>query len=375
MMGITWDLFEVEKIMRSKWIKDNIYDLTRIRDIPMERSGMFRMDRNERTWPFHEEILEDIRRRITSETLTNYPEMESIYHRLSSYLGVDDDQIYLHSGSDLVIKSIFETYIGQGDRVLMQNPSYAMYGVYARMYGAYIIEQSCEKDLRFDIDSYCEIIKDSKPKMVIFENPNGYIGYSFSLNKVKEVIDAAHDVDALILIDEAYIDYIQESSVQDLVSEYDNLIIVRTFSKAWGLAGMRAGYALSNKLLISEIFKVMPMHELTSATIIAINTILDHSDEMKEYIGEVKKAREYFVNQLDNMNILTAQSNTHFVTAALGKKMDADKFRTEAHKRKYFVRRPFGQELLKDWVRIGLLPMSDMEKFVNFLRDFIDKEK
>lgn len=359
--------------MRSRWIKDEIFELKRIRDIPMERSGMFRMDRNERTWPFQEMILDEIRKKITSETLTNYPEMETIYHKVASHLNIDDDQIYFHSGSDLVIKSIFETYIGGGDRVLMQNPSYAMYGVYARMYGADIIEQNCKADLHFDLDEYCEMIRENKPKMVIFENPNGYIGCSFSHDKVKEVIDAAHDVDALILIDEAYIDYIQESSVQDLVSVFDNLIIVRTFSKAWGMAGMRAGYALSNKLLISEIFKVMPMHELTSASIIAIDTVLDHYDEMKEYIGAVKKAREYFVNQLDNMNILTAQSSTHFVTAALGKKLDADRFRTEAHKKKYFIRRPFGQELLKDWVRIGLLPMSDMEKFVNFLGDFIDK--
>lgn len=356
---------------RSKWLKDSVYNLDRIRDIPMERCGMFRMDRNERTWSLRDEIIEEIRNKISSETFTNYPEIDGLYSKLGRYLNVDSEQIYFHSGSDLVIKSIFETYLGRGDRILMQNPSYAMYGVYARMYGAEIHEQDYDMDLNFDIDGYCQKIAETKPKIVVLENPSGYIGNCYSHEKARRVIDAANENEALILVDEAYIDYIPEISVADLITEYDNLIIVRTFSKAWGLAGMRAGYAISNKLLISEIFKVMPMHELTSASIIAVDTVLNYSEEMKSYIEEVKIVREYFLNELCILGIRAINSDTHFITAALGEKIDAEDFRRKAHENKYFVRRPFGQAILKDWVRIGLLPMVEMREFVAFMGEYM----
>lgn len=355
----------------SKWIKDSIRELSRLRDAPVQRTGMFRMDRNERTWPFSNPVMEEIRSRITSETLTNYPEMDDIYHKLANYLKVDSEQLYFHSGSDLVIKSIFETYIGKGDKVIMPNPCYAMYGVYARMQEAKIHEVDYDSDLHFDIDAYCYTIEAYKPKLVIFENPSGYIGNSFSHEDVEKIIQSASSIDALAVVDEAYIDYIQLSSVQDLIPQYDNLIIVRTFSKAWGLAGMRAGYALSNELLISEIFKVMPMHELTSASVIAVDTVLNHAKLMQPYIEAVSQVREYFLLELDKMGIRAIKSDTHFVTAAIGEKLDADDFRQRANENRFFVRRPFGQEMLKNWVRIGLLPMNDMKSFVLFMKDYI----
>lgn len=355
----------------SRWIRQSIKELERIRDIPMQRSGMYRMDRNERTWSFSDSFMDEIRRRIISETLTNYPEIEDIYHKLAVYLDVDDDQIYFHSGSDLVIKSVYETYIDKGDRVLMQNPSYAMYGVYGRMYGADIYEQDFKTDLSFDTEEYCESIARITPKLVILENPSGYIGNSYTHEQVEQVIKTAWESGSLVLVDEAYIDYISEASVQDLISDYDNLIIVRTFSKAWGLAGMRVGYAVSNELLISEIFRVMPMHELTSATVIALDTVLDHASEMRVYIKEVEAVRKYFLHELADTGVRTVKSNTHFVTVAIGERMNTEDFRSKAHESGYFVRRPFGQDILRNWVRIGLLPMKEMRGFVSFMKEYI----
>lgn len=357
----------------SRWIREPIKNLERIRDDPVCRSGMFRMDRNERTWPHSEVILNEIRARINSETLTNYTEMDEVYQRLARHLEVSCNQLYFHSGSDLVIKSIFETYVEPGDKVLLQNPSYAMYGVYGRMYGAELCEQDYDSNLHFDIEKYCEKIEQISPKMVVLENPSGYIGNGHSHEQVQRVIETAYCNNVLIVVDEAYIDYRPDSCVQDLIPKYDNLIIVRTFSKAWGLAGMRAGYALSNPLLISEIFQVMPMHELTSATAKIVSILLNHSGELKPYIEEVLEVREYFQHELENLKIRYVESDTHFVTVCLGECFDADDFREQAHKKGYFVRRPFGQDFLKDWVRIGLLPMADMQNFVEFMKVYIRK--
>ena len=107
------------------WINPVIDQLVRIKDKPEERTGMFRMDRNERTWPFPEAIIEEIRKSITSETFTNYPEIDSLYDEMAGYLDISSDELIFHTGSDLVIKSIFETYIQKDDKVLMPRPSYA----------------------------------------------------------------------------------------------------------------------------------------------------------------------------------------------------------------------------------------------------------
>ncbi len=358
----------------SKWIRKSILRLNRIRDSYENRTGMFRMDRNERTWPHSGSVLKEIQERINSELLTNYTEIDCLYKKLANYLGVSENQIYFHSGSDLVIKSIFETYVDSRDKVLIPDPSYAMYGVYAQMYGADIIKENYDSDLKFDIDDYCSSIKSKCPKLVVLENPSGYIGNGYTHEQVKKVIATAYDCSALVLVDEAYIDYVPENSVADLIDEYDNLIIVRTFSKAWGLAGLRAGYALSNPLLISEIFKVMPMHELTSTTVLAVDVVLDHTEEMRTYIEDVIKVREYFEKELTGLGIRFVKSETHFVTACLNEIMDVDEFREISHANKFFLRRPFDKDLLRDWVRIGLLPIDDMRMFVKFMREFIQEE-
>ncbi len=355
----------------NQWIREPVKRLQRIRDSYENRYGMFRMDRNERTWPFSENILDEIRQRITSETLTNYPAIEPLYEKLAEHLGVKEDQIYFHSGSDLVIKSVYETYIEKGDRVLLQNPSYAMYGVYGRLYEADIITQDYNKDICFDLAKYLSIIREYRPKMAVLENPNGYLGNSFSKSQVESFVRIASECGTLALVDEAYVDYLEDNAVS-LLSDFDNLIIVRTFSKAWGLAGMRVGYALSNRDLIKGLFQVMPMHELTSTSIVGAEVLLDHKESVREYVNEVKEVREQFMRFLMTKQVNYVKSDTHFVTAHLGDILDMESFRRKAHDNGYFVRRPFGQDFLKEWVRIGLLPMKEMASFESLLGKMID---
>lgn len=354
------------------WINPAIDQLVRIKDKPEERTGMFRMDRNERTWPFPELIMEEIRRNITSETFTNYPEIDSLYEEMAEYLGISPDELIFHTGSDLVIKSIFETYIQKNDKVLMPRPAYAMYGVYASMYQAEILQQRYDQKLRFDLEEYCKRIKEECPKLVIIENPSGFIGNSYTALEIEQVIRAAEAVNALIVVDEAYIDYINES-VLPLIRKYPNLIIVRTMSKAWGLAGLRVGYAISAKENICDLFKVKPMHQLTQVSVIATKVLLKNSNLIPVYVAEVNRVREYFKEELQKMEIETSESNTHFVTVKLGDKVDLNDFRACARERKYLLRRPFSEDELNKWVRIGLLPMEHMTAFSRFMEQYIQK--
>lgn len=355
------------------WIKPAIKELIRVSDIPEQRTGMCRMDRNECTWPIDEMILEEIKGRVTSELITNYPENEQLYDKMAEHIGVTASKLIFHSGSDLVIKSIYETYIQKGDKILLHAPSYAMYDVYAMMFQANVIKQYYNKNLELELDEYKDKIHREKPKMVVLENPNGFIGNSYSMQDVEQVIIEAYKQNSLIVIDEAYIDFTNESVI-NLVDKYENLIVVRTLSKAWGMAGMRVGYAVSNEQIISELLKVKPMHQLTAFSIMVAEVLLEHPKCIEKYIKEVTEVREYFIKELNALKIATASSKANFVAVKLGTRININDFKEYVREQGFLIRRPFREEELKDWVRIGILPMEQMKKFMCLLEEYMEIE-
>lgn len=356
------------------WIKDNIKNLYRVKELPEDRNGVYRMDRNERTWEFSEDFLQLVREHISSETLTNYPELDDVYNELSKFLAVKKENIFLHTGSDLVIKSIFETYISENDIILLHSPSYAMYSVYANMFGAKLYVQQFDNNLNFDIDKYCSNIVKHKPKLVVLENPNGFIGNSFNLEQIIKVVETAYACSSLIIIDEAYIDFVN-SSVISKINEYYNLIIVRTMSKAWGIAGLRMGYAVSNAHIIDEIMKTKPMHEITGFTADVVRLLLSEKQIIREYVDAVKNSRDYFISEMRKRNIKTADSRANFVAVRFGEVADCDKLRLFMHERKFYLRRAFREKELREWVRVGLLPIEQMKEFVMILDEFLKYNK
>lgn len=356
------------------WIKKEIKDLVRIRDMSEKRQGFFRMDRNERTLEFDNDIMAKIRESITSEILTNYPEIEPLYDKMARYLGLKTENLIFHTGSDLVIKSIYETYVSRGDKVLIQKPAYAMYSVYAEMFQAELIVQQYAESWKFDLEKYQEKIINEHPKLAVLENPNGSIGNCYSHSQVEEFIKIAAKTDTLAVIDEAYIEFCG-GSVIDLISKYNNLIVVRTMSKAWGMAGLRIGYAVSNKDIINDLFQVKPMHQLSSFSIAVAEILLNHDTAMKEYLKEMDKVRKYVTDVFACKNIATTDSKIHFVTAELGTVMDVDVFREFLKGKGYMIRRPFGMPQLSNWVRIGLLPMEQMKVFMGLLDVFLEENQ
>lgn len=356
------------------WIKEEIRSLIRVRDMSEKRFGMLRMDRNERTLDFNDDIMTQIRGNITSEMLTKYPEIETLYIKMAKYLGVEVDNLIFHTGSDLVIKAIYETYISKGDKVLIQKPAYAMYDVYAKMFQANVVIQQYGSKWEFNLEEYKDKIRREKPKMVILENPNGSIGNSYSHQQVEEVIKAAAENNALIVVDEAYIDFCG-GTVIDLIERYNNLIVVRTMSKAWGMAGLRVGYAVACQERINDLFQVKPMHQLTSISIMVAETLIDNYYAIDSYVEEMKRVREYVKEEFSNRKIAITDSVVHFVTADLGSILNVDEFRDYLRERGYLIRRPFNMPELRSWVRIGLLPMEQMEKFIELLDNYLEKQQ
>ncbi len=339
-----------------------------------EPSRMFkyRLDRNERNQPFSRGFIENIKKNITDELFMMYPELDKVYAKLAEWLKLDVNQIMLHSGSEQAIKAIFETYIIPGDLVLLHSPGFAMYKVYCEMFQAHVISQYFDSELNFDWSEYNKkITKDLR--MVVVENPNGFLGIAPSLEQIQMIVDKAHSLGVIALIDEAYFHF-QNVSVIDWIEKYDKLIITRSFSKAFGLAGLRAGYLISQHENIYSLQRVRPAYDINCMAAFLISELLDNIDELMVYVNETKRNLVDLRKGFSEMGIPTSISKANFTAARLGNQKIHDEFREALSKQNILIRRPFREELLKEWVRISTAPQEIQNILLAELRKILNKK-
>lgn len=351
--------------------KRHLKDLKR--EKPREPSRMFkyRLDRNERNQPFSGKFIKELQKKISGELFMVYPEVNPVHKKLARWLRIGEDELLLHSGSEQAIKAIFETYIRPGERVLLHFPGFAMYKVYCQMFGARIVSQIFDSRLRFNWDEYINKITRSI-RMVVIENPNGFLGIACPLEKLKKAIKKAHAVGAIILVDEAYFHF-HDETVQDLIHKYDNLIVCRTFSKAFGLAGLRAGYLISQADNIKYLKRVSPAYELNAMAILLISGILDHIGEFRFYINETKRNLIALRKGLSDLGISSSDSRANFVAAKLGAQRIHARLRLTLKKRNILIRRPFRERRLQEWVRISTAPAQIQNVLLKELRRILKR--
>ncbi len=348
--------------------KKNIKNLVRIyENQSISRYGKIRLDRNERTISFKKKIISEIKESITDEMLMTYPEPEVLYNKMSLFLGISKENLLFNSGSDLCIKSIFETYIESNDKVLFHEPSYAMYDVYAKMFGAKIIRHNFEKTFKLNFDTFGKNLTKSL-KLVVLENPNGFLGVEHKEFEIVKLLEKAKKFNILVIIDEAYHDFI-DTKMHRYIKKYDNLIIVRTFSKAFGLASARVGYILSSEKNINNIKKVKPMHELSQFAINASIVLLNNLNILNENIIKTKNMLGYFKNELKKLNIKHSKSVTNFLVAKLDIS-DEEAFLEELGKESILIRRKFKQKFLHGFRRIGVSEKHDINKIISLIKEF-----
>jgi len=332
-----------------------------------------RMDRNERTHPFSEAFIRKVRDRIDGDFFMTYPEPDLLYEKMAQFLKQPRECLLFHTGSDLSIKSIFETYISPKDKILLHRPGYAMFPVYAKIFGAEVVFQYFDADLRFNYQEYVNRI-DTTFKMAVIENPNGFIGSAPPRKMIYEFIKKCEEEGVLCVVDEAYFLF-HKVTAADMVERHENLVVVRSFSKAFGLAGVRGGYIISQKGNIANIFKVKPVHELTAIAILAMDELLNNPEEIYSFLSETKKDLAYLRKGLQDLGIETSDSVCNFIAARLGKYIPVAYLKGLLEKEGILIRRPFEEPHLHDWVRLGTVPIPFEEKFLVSVREALETIK
>jgi histidinol-phosphate aminotransferase len=243
------------------------------------------------------------------ESLINrYPEYGKLEQAVADYCGVNKDQILLNNGSDQAIDVVFRTFIDPGDNVIIPSPTFGMIEQAAELAGASIATPLYLKpDLTFSFD---EVLAKSA-KLIVVCNPNSPTGTLVKAADIEKI--AAASPSAIIMVDEAYFEFSRVTAIP-LIQKYPNIVVTRTFSKAFGLAGLRLGYAIGSAEHIAEMRKVCGPYAVSSVAQAAGLAVLKDRRAMTVYVREVMNEAKPFVEQFFTTNhIRFYDSSANFI--------------------------------------------------------------
>lgn len=245
-----------------KLIRKNIKDLVAYKvDAPQFEIVV---NANESPYDFPMQLKRKFCDDICNTDLNRYPEacFPELLEALSNYTGVTQEGIICGSGSDELIAMINQAFVDPGDVIVSHSPSFAMYDIWATIANARHLMVADLPGHLPDIEGMIAAACDNQAKILYICNPNNPTGFIFDQDAIIKILDS---VPSLVILDEAYIEFFGESNA-DLLSKYPRLLILRTLSKAFGLAGIRCGYALGNKALIDILYKVKGPYNLNVLT-------------------------------------------------------------------------------------------------------------
>ncbi len=303
-----------------------------------------------------------------------YPDdsMFELKDALSKKFDVVADNIIIGAGSDQVLEFVSRALLSEGDTVLMSKVTFAMYEIYAKQMGAKIVRTP---SYEHKVDEFIEAYKEHKPKIIYICTPNNPTGDATSREDVLKIIEAV-DKDTLIVVDGAYMEYAAAKDEKyriepNDVINFSNVIYLGTFSKAYGLGGMRVGYGIGDKILINELYKMRPPFNITTLSLAAAieackdelfveESIALHTKEITRYENFAKENGFEYIN-----------SYTNFITYLFSDNMDSTKISDALLKQGVIIRNlaSYGMNAVR--ITIGTKEQND--RLFEVLRRVLDE--
>ena len=283
---------------------------------PLEgRSEKLRLDFNENVSGCSPRVLETVRQAASRGFLATYPEYAEMLRRLGAHFGVDSDQVTIGAGTDEVINGILHAFVNPGDEVIMPKPSFAMFRFYTQLVSGVPVQVPYKgSELAFPAEEIAAAIGPNT-KAVCIATPNNPSGGVASRDEVLHILAAADR--RVVLVDEAYFDFHGETML-DLVKDWPNLFVTRTFSKAYGMAGMRVGMAVSQSGNIAIVRKGQSPYGVNSLAVRCALAAMEDTDYVRQYVRQVLEAREVLCDTLERLGIRYWPSRANFVLFELG---------------------------------------------------------
>lgn len=325
------------------------------------------LDRNENLDPVLAATTMAVLQSLDATALNTYPDLGGLYAKLATVLECEPNQLVLAAGSDGAIRAVYEAYISPGDIVMHSNPTFAMYPVYARMYAAdrhpFDYAMSAAGPV-LDVERLVRDIRSLRPRLVCLPNPDSPTGTVVGEVELKCIVGAAGEVGAVMLVDEAYYPFYPHS-IASWVGENPHLVVTRSFGKAWGLAGVRIGVAITHPDMAVNLHKVRPMYEIGALAAQFLDRMLDHASAVTESVQRNLEGKALFAGIMRELGFKVLMTNGNFIHVAFGDNADMVH---QALDGRVLYRRNFPGAALSGYSRFSVAPSQIMEPVAQMIR-------
>lgn len=277
-------------------------------------TDMLRLHASERDLAFDESLWNYFIESLKQQDVQWYPNIDRAYDIVSQLSGVNKELLTVAEGSDRILKNIFHCFAVRGSKVLSTNPCFPMYEVYSKLYGARFVGIDYKTE-KFPFDDFVDAI-DDETGLVIISNPSSPVGDTLSIDQLIAIADKCRSNNCLLAVDEAYIEFSNIVSSSCLVKNH-NIVVIRTLSKAYGSAGVRVGYSISNSFIKKCLDKVSSMNEINGLAVKWLEALCAY-DDSESYVSVVKQHRELLANTLIKCKVKYIDSQTNYINV-LGK--------------------------------------------------------
>jgi histidinol-phosphate aminotransferase len=283
--------------MTKKWFNKKLQELSKLQGYqkPEYHEGVLKLDSNENfaiNKQLQQELIDSAKK---NSDVREYPlgKSEKLVEALSKYLQIPPSMIGIGNGSDQILDLILSNFASKQTKILTSEPTFGFFEERCKLYAIPTIKIPFSKEMTLDVDNF--ISKSKKADILYIDSPNNPTGFQF---KKDEIVELIKKFDGIVIIDEAYGEF-SDYSVANLTKKFDNLIVVRTFSKTFGLAGLRLGYVIANKKFIDVFTRVLQYpYPLNTLAIEAGALALQKAEQISETIETIKQERSRIIKKL-----------------------------------------------------------------------------
>lgn len=332
--------------------------------------GRLWLDKNENLDPKLMALLHDVLLKISPLALTTYPEAGETYRKLAQWVGVSPDCLLLTPGSDGAIRLVFEAFVEHGEAVIHTSPTFAMYPVYGQMFGAeaYPIDYvRTDGGPYLDSGAIIGAVLKHKPKLLCLPNPDSPTGTTLAPDVLREILTACEATGTVLLLDEAYHPFHEWTAIP-WIETSRNLVVARTFAKAWGAAGLRIGYAVAHPETIALLHKMRPMYEVSTLSVEFMSRMLDRSVEMMRSVARINEGKHFFQEEMQSLGFKVLPTAGNFLHVAFGEHSRAIH---AALSNKVYYRASFGHPCLADYSRFSAAPRPIMAQVADLIKQAV----
>ena len=332
-----------------------------VREYGIEPSSIVKLASNENPYGASPKVIEAVRQKAADMAIYPDDSMYELKNALAARFGVGSDNIIIGAGSDQVLEFCARAVLSPQTSVLMSKITFAMYEIYAAQMGARVIKSSC---YRHDLDEFYELYEKYEPAIIHICTPNNPTGDAIDRDYLYDFLDKVRE--PLVIVDGAYMEYAAYKDAKkriepkELVKRYDNVIYLGTFSKAYGLGGMRVGYGIAREAIIEQLYKLRPPFNITTLSLLAATKALEDNAHVQRSIEANFAQMERYVNFALQNGLEFIDSYTNFITYILPEVIKSKEVAQKLLERGVIVRDLTGYGLNALRITIGTPDQNDV---------------